>query len=253
MDIYKLGKLPPDHAKLAAMPKIENYLNLSTLPSIPAAFDWSMRDGVPFVYGMDGNDKYGCCPLASACHQIGTWTGQNGVEQVGTEADALDAYTRFTGFRRDDPSTDNGANMLRVAFQWLTMPIMGRTIKSFATVDMRRPDLVAAAAYLFGGVWTGWALPTAWQGADEWTTGPSTSGKWKPASWGYHATHLRLVSPQLYGVVSWGGLIPVTVPALGEYSDEGYVATCDDWLTNGRCPAGVDGEALAADLKLVAG
>jgi hypothetical protein len=253
MNVFKLGKHPVDLAHLAKMPKIENYLNLSVLPSIPAAFDWSMRDGVPFEYGMDGNDLYGDCPFASACHQIGTWTGQNGTEVVATEEDALDAYARFTGFRRDDPSTDNGANMLQVALQWRTKPIMGRTIKAFATVDMRRPDLVAAAANLFGGVWAGWALPTAWQGADEWQTGPNTSGQWAPGSWGYHATHMMLASPAMFGLKTWGQHMCVSPKALATYSDEGYVLTCDAWLTDGRCPAGVDGEALAADLKLVTG
>ena len=253
MDIFKLGKHPADHARLAAMPKLANYVNLSTLPSIPRAFDWSMRDGVPLEYGMDGNDQYGDCPFASACHQIGTWTGQTGTEQVGTAADALDAYARFTGFNPADPSTDNGANMLQVALQWRTMPIMGRTIKAFATVDMKRPDLVAAAANLFGGVWVGWALPAAWQGSDEWMTGPSTEGQWAPGSWGGHATHLSLVSPAMFGVKTWGQHMCVTPKALATYCDEGYVLLSDDWLTDGRCPAGVDGEALAADLKLVVG
>jgi hypothetical protein len=253
MDIFKLGKHPADPARLAAMPKLADYVNLSTLPPIPSAFDWSMRDGVPLEYGMNGNDRFPDCVFASACHQVGTWTGQTGTEQVGTDADALDAYARFTGNSPTDPTNDAGASMLVTATQWQTMPIMGRTIKAFAVVDMKRPDLVAAAANLFGGVWVGWALPAAWQGADEWMTGPSASGQWAPGSWGYHATHLSLVSPAMLGIKTWGQHMCVTPGTLATYSDEGYVLTCDAWLVDGRCPAGVDGESLAADLKLVVG
>jgi len=252
MQIHKLGRNPskfdPRNLKLA------DFINLSTLPAIPAAFDWGMKNGVPLVYGMDGNDQYGDCVFASACHQIGTWTGQTGTEQVATAADAEAAYTAFTGFNPSDPSTDNGADMLTVATGWRTKPIFNHTIAAFAQVDIKRPDLIAAAANLFGGVWTGWGLPTAWQGADEWTTGPSTDGQWAVGSWGGHAVHLKLVSPALLGVVTWGNVMPVTPAALATYCQEIFAlisVDCWETLTGNSCPSGVDGAALQAALTQV--
>ena len=252
MNVYKLGRnpSPPDPRTL----KLADFVNLSTLPTVPSAFDWSMKDGVPLVYPMLGNDRFGDCVFASACHQIGTWTGNTGAQQVATEEDALAAYSAFTGFDPSDPSTDQGANMLETAKAWLKRPIFGHRPAAFVNVDTKRPDLVAAACNLFGGLWTGWSLPTAWQGADEWRTGPSTSGQWAPGSWGGHAVELTLVSPAMLGVKTWGQHMGVVPRALATYCDEAIaLISRDTWLTlvGNRCPAGVDGTALQDALQLV--
>lgn len=252
MQIYKLGKNAPKWDPRTL--KLTDFVNLSTLPQVPAAFDWSMKNGVPLVYPMLGNDKYGDCVFASACHEIGTWTGQTGTEYVASEQNALEAYQAFTGFDPETGDNDNGANMLDTAMCWRTQPIAGHTIAAFASVDLKRPDLVAAACNLFGGLWTGWALPTAWQGADEWTTGPSVSGQWTPGSWGGHAVHLALISPAMLGVKTWASNMPVTLAAFSTYCEEAYALIsrdCWEMLTGDRCPSGVDGAALQAALKAV--
>jgi hypothetical protein len=252
--IHKLGKHAP--TVKAKTLKIGDFLNLSVLPTPPAAFDWSMLKGKPLIYGMDGNDNFGDCVFASACHHIGTWTGNTGAEQIATESDALGAYGRFTGFTPSDPSTDRGASMLLVATQWRTQPIFNHKIAAFASVDTKRLDLVAATAYLFGGIWVGWRLPKAWQGADSWDVSPdgSVSGDWEPNSWGGHATHMPAFSPQLLGLKTWQEDMPVTIPAFEAYADEAYaLISRDTWLSlaGDRCPAGVDGMALQAALAQV--
>lgn len=255
MKIHPLGKHAPTLKKKTL--QIGDFLNLSVLPTPPAAFDWSMPSGGrSLVYGMDGNDKWGDCVFASACHHIGTWSGNTGGEQIATEADALGAYTAFTGFNPADPATDNGASMLITATQWRTKPIFNHTIVAFASVDRRRLDLVAAASYLFGGIWVGWALPLAWQGADSWDVSPGgiLTGKWAPASWGGHATHSPAFSPRLLGIKTWQEDMPATIPAFTSYADECYALISRDvWLrlTGDRCPAGVDGMALQSALSLV--
>jgi hypothetical protein len=254
MQIYKLGK-NEKKVKLKTL-QIHDFMNLSVMPAPPAAFDWSMVRGKPLFYGMDGNDKYGDCPFVSACHQIGTWTGNTGIEQVATEKDALDAYGRFVGFDPTKPETDNGANMLDTATRWRIEPIFNRKIAAFASVDLKRLDLVASAMFAFGGLWIGWRLPKAWQGADVWDISPtgSTEGDWKPNSWGGHATHGPALSPKLMGVETWQKHMPVTVPAFEAYADEGYVLiSTDTWacLTGNDCPAGVDGAALQAALAQI--
>lgn len=254
MKIYKLGK---NTAKMKSKTlQIEDFLNLSTLPTPPAAFDWSMIKDKSLIYGMDGNDNYSDCVFASACHQIGTWTGNTGSELIATATDALAAYSTFTGFKTDDPSTDNGANMLDTATMWRTNQIFKHKIKAFAALNLKRLDLVAAAMFLFGGAWIGWAMPKAWQGADTWDislTG-SVKGDWTPGSWGGHATHQPAYSPKLMGNKSWTENVPATIPAFETYAEEGYVLISEDtWetLTGNRCPAGVDGAALQAALTRV--
>jgi hypothetical protein len=252
--IYRLGKQAPTLKKKTL--KIGDFLNLSVLPTPPAAFDWSMIKSKPLVYGMDGNDNFSDCVFASACHHIGTWSGNTGEEQIATEADALAAYGKFAGFKQSDPSTDNGASMVLTATQWRTQPIFNHTIAAFASVDLKRLDLVAAAAYLFGGLWIGWQLPKAWQGANSWDVPSSgnTSGDWAPGSWGGHATHVPAFSPRLIGVKTWQQDMPATIPAFAAYADEAYALISKDiWLqlTGDRCPAGVDGAALQAALAQV--
>jgi hypothetical protein len=252
--IYRLGKHAPTLKKKTL--KIGDFLNLSVLPTPPAAFDWSMPKNKPLIYGMDGNADWGDCVFASACHHIGTWSGNTGAELIATEDDALGAYGRFTGFKQSDPSTDNGASMVLTATQWRTQPIFNHTIAAFASIDLKRLDLVAAAAYLFGGIWIGWALPLAWQGADSWDVSPGgiLTGKWAPASWGGHATHGPAFSPRLLGIKTWQLNMPATIPAFTTYADEAYALISKDiWLrlTGDRCPAGVDGAALQAALAQV--
>ena len=253
----KLGRLPHDPAKVALCVQAHDILNLSVLPATPAGFDWSQRDGADLVYPMLGNDQYGDCVFASACHQIGTWTGQTGVEQDLQEADALDAYTRFAGFNPADPSTDGGAVMLDVGNRWKNgEPIAGHVLRALVAINPKRLDLMAAAANLFGGLWTGWALPTAWQGAEEWTTGPGTTGQWAPGSWGGHAVHAALFSPAMIGIKTWTENMPVTPSAVATYCEEAYALISQDmWtkLTGGNCPAGVDLQKLIDLLPVVGG
>ena len=63
MKIYRLGKHAPTLKKKTL--KIGDFLNLSVLPTPPAAFDWSMIKSKPLIYGMDGNDQYGCHDAAT--------------------------------------------------------------------------------------------------------------------------------------------------------------------------------------------
>jgi hypothetical protein len=254
MLIHRLGKHAPTIKPKTL--RISDFLNLSVLPTPPAAFDWSQPADKQLAYGMDGNDKWGDCVFASGCHHIGTWTGNTGTEQIATAADALDAYGRFTGWKPSDPSTDRGASMLLTATRWRNEPIFGHTIAAFASVDIHRLDLVAAATYLFGGLWIGWSLPSAWQGADAWEASPGgiLTGRWAPGSWGGHATHSPAHSPRLIDIVTWQSHVPATIPAFEAYADEAYVLiSTDTWacLTGDRCPAGVDGAALRAALSLV--
>ena len=154
--IGKLGRLPHDSVAVARCIQAHDILNLSTIPSLPAAFDWSQKDGADLTYGMFGNDLYGDCVFASACHQILTWSGQTDVEEAIAEADALDAYRRFTGFDPVTGANDEGAVMLDVAKRWAKgEKIAGHVLKAFVAVDQTRLALVDAVCTLFGGIWTG--------------------------------------------------------------------------------------------------
>ena len=247
-DLYCLGKQPANLAKIAKCVQAHDVLDLSRLPSVPAAFDWSQRDGDDFTYPMLANDRYGDCVFASACHQISTWSGQTGVQQALTDEDATDAYHRFTGWSPAVLQSDRGAVMADVAERWSKgEPIAWHTLRAYVSVNAKNLALMSAAANLFGGLWTGWALPVAWQGADIWTQRTNQADVWAPGSWGGHAVHIVAASPKLWQVVTWGGLKPVETDAFPEYCDEAYALVSPGmWtaLQGGLCPAGVDVQRL---------
>ena len=248
--VYKLGRLPHDPARVALCLQAHDLLNLSALPTRPAARDWSMKSGVETTYQMFANDRLGTCVIASLLDEFLTWAAQTGALFSASEQDALDGYQKFGGW---DPSnsvaTDRGCVMLDVVTRLLSETLAGQTVRAFDHVDPKNEVLMAAALELFGGLWLGWDLPLAWQGADVWDVSSAgiKTGAWAPGSWGGHATHSPLWSPTRCGVITWMEHQPVTMPAVAAYCSEAYALVSDRlWavLTGDRCPAGVDVQRL---------
>jgi len=256
--IYKLGRLAHNPAKTALCLQAHDVLNLSQLPSRPAARDWSQRDGVDVAYQMFGNDSLSDCVIASLLDELLTWAGQTGAVFNPTLQDALDGYQKLGGWDpNNSAATDNGCVMLDVVTAIQTQQLAGQTIKAFVHVNPRNLDLLAAALEFFGGLWMGWDLPVAWQQADVWDVSPAglLTGDWAPASWGRHATHAPLWSPGMAGLITWCEHRPFTLAAAPAYCTEAYALVSEQlWtvLTSGRCPAGVDVQRLV-DLMPVVG
>ena len=121
--VYKLGRQPHDPLKTACCLQAHDVLNLSTLPSRPAARDWSQKNGVGTVYQMFGNDVHGDCVIASLLDGFLTWAGQTGAVFTPTTQDALDGYQKFGGWDpNNSAATDNGCVMLDVANRIKTEP-----------------------------------------------------------------------------------------------------------------------------------
>jgi len=244
-----LGRRPHDPGAVARCVQARDVLNLSTLPSRPAARDWGMVAGVDVPYQMWLNDQLSNCVIASMLGQMTTWAAQTGTPFLATDADALAGYEKFGGYVPGDPSTDNGVVMLDVAQRLRSGDeLAGQSLKAFVAVDPKDDDLVAATTELFGGLWTGWELPTAWQGADEWTASPagSTSGSWAPGSWGRHAVLSEELSPDLLGVVTWQERVPVQLAARRTYCVEAYALVSETLWAHllKSCPSGFDLQKL---------
>ena len=256
--LYKLGKLPHDPAATARCLQAHDVLNLSTLPSRPAARDWSQKDGENIAYQMFGNNIYGDCVIASLLDEFLTWAGQTGASFSPAEQDALDGYQRLGGWDpNNSAATDNGCVMLDVVTRIQKEQLAGQTIRAFVHVNPKNLELMAAALEFFGGLWMGWDLPLAWQQADVWDVSPtgSKSGDWTPGSWGGHATHAPLWSPGMAGLITWNEHRPFTLQAAPVYCSEAYALVSDRlWamLTSDRCPAGIDVQKIL-DLMTVVG
>lgn len=253
----KCGRLQADLMKVAAHVQARDIIDLSRLPSRPAARDWSEIDGSFLAYQMFRNDDLGDCVFASMGNSQITQSANSGVEVAITDDEVVDAYRRLGGYVLGDPSTDNGANMLAVGMRCLGGELVaGRKLRAFVAIDPKDDDMMAAAAEFFGGLWLGWDLPLAWQGADVWDVAPdgSTSGKWAKRSWGGHATHAPAYSPGMNELTTWTEDRPFTIPAQHTYCEEAYALLWDGiWtrLQGGLCPAGLDLQRLLDVGKLV--
>lgn len=246
----KLGKSPARHDSRTLC--LAKYLR--ALPPPPASADFTSK--VPVAsWGMLGNDTVGDCTCAGALHMDEAWTANASTIIVPTTAEAISAYSAITGYVPGEPSTDQGANELDVLNYWRATGIGGRKILAYASVDVSNEVEVKTATYLFGGLYLGLEMPTAWQGQTTWDAPGFLAkllhfgGDWTPGSWGGHCVPIEAYSGDNYTVVTWGSLVTLTQAGLAEYCDEAYALISSDWITrNGTAPSGFDLAQLQADL-----
>lgn len=254
---HRLGK----HLGVVEDPRtlrLATYLTPAALPKVPASKSWS---GKVHAWPMFANDRLGDCTCAGAAHLIQCWSANvkslkgDGIE----DADVIGWYSKVTGF---DPATgakDDGAYLLDVLNAWrhgdfhISMQYMrADTVEAFAKVDTQRADLVKAAIYLFGGIYTGIALPKSAQRQKRWdvATGPDAA----PGSWGGHCVPIINYSAKSLTCVTWGQTLSMSWEFFSRYCDEAYAVLSPDWLDEkGRAPQGFKHDALLADLHSITG
>jgi GNAT superfamily N-acetyltransferase len=243
--IGKLGKLPvrTDVRTL----RLKRYVDATKLPEPPPAFDLTAH--VP-DWPMYANDRRGDCTTAAAGHMIEAWTAAASGEAV--EIAESEVLTAFDEVRVVDPLTgEEGAIELDVLRLWRRQGIGRHRIGAYAAVARYEHDLVRAAAWLFGGLYIGLALPLSARRQDVWDWTGSLSGDAKPGSWGGHAVDVVRVDPSGLTVVTWGRLQLMTWAFWDRYCDEAYAILSRDFLAHGRAPNGFDLPALKTDLELV--
>ncbi len=241
----KLGKLPvrTDVRTLS----LGRYVDVSALPPPPATLD--LTGAVP-EWPMYANDRIGDCTIAAAAHMIEAWTaaGRGAAIEV-TESAVLTAFDRVKIV--DPVSGEEGAVELDVLTDWRKHGVGRHRIAAFARVSTHDHVLVRAAAWLFGGLYIGLALPLSAQTQRVWDWTGSLSGDARPGSWGGHAVDVVGYDAGVLTVVTWGRLLELTWSFWDRYVDECYCILSRDFLDGGRAPNGFDLEALRADLALV--
>lgn len=256
-----LGKLAPRHD--ARTLKLSTYVDAARLPPAPAHIDWSRA--VP-AWGMLANDRVGCCTCAAAAHAIMCWSDNANVAVapdarplVLTDDDVLAAYAGITGYRPDDPSTDQGAVELDVLNYWRRVGIGGHKLGAFVALELRNHAHVKLAVDLLGGCYIGLAMPAAWQSMDTWSVPREGAvehtrfGDARPGSWGGHAVNVVGYDAGTLTVVTWGQLQKLTWNAWDVFCDEAWGLLAPEWIgLNGRSPVGLDLAALNRDLASLA-
>jgi len=244
--IKRLGKKAP--RKDSRTLKLAKYIQpkLGLAPSrcgyIDRVINWPM-----FL-----NDSLGDCVCAAMAHieqQADAYTGR---PYTITDGDVLRAYEKIGGYNPNDPSTDQGCDMLTALKYWRTCGIGHKKIKAFVSVDYKNHEEVAQAIWLFGSVFTGLALPITAQNQKRCWSVVSMEGNGSFGSWGGHCVPLvgyNLQKPAGAMCVTWGETVAVTWNFVDAYMDECYAVITDDWIgPKGLSPSNFNLKQLLEDL-----
>jgi len=224
-----------------------------TLPTPPSESYVGKGEDIRYY----GNDRYGDCTCAAHGHRIDVQERASRQEEVQLSTkDILQVYSAVTGFREDDPSTDNGAYCLDILnYMWRTG--MGREadgtrhrIYAFASFNPSDHHLWRVASWMFGGVYYGAGLPlTAADQLDEakeyWRVDDSDPDRAEVGSWGGHAMHAVGYSSGSIVLATWGRRLRATWDWVDRYVDEAYAVISEDFFrAGGKTPQGFNQTAL---------
>jgi hypothetical protein len=158
----KLGRKPA-----VADPRVPFLAKLTAakeLPTPPLVSDWyAAVDG----WGMLGNDAVGDCVEACIGHATLVFTSYAGEVRQPTTDEAIALYSAITGYKADDPATDNGTVILGpggAMEYWIRTGVTFGGAESKATAYARvsiASDClwIRQAIEIFGGVMLGIILP----------------------------------------------------------------------------------------------
>jgi hypothetical protein len=229
---YRLGRKPNDPSK----PRIKLADHLRIVNPPPASVNW---DGVPF-WGLLGNDRYGDCVFAGNGHLVELLTAYGqGIETDVTEAEALAEYSRVTGFKPDDPSTDQGAAVQDGLSDLRTNGLAGIKLAAFAEIDVTNLNEIKSALAELGGLSAGVNLPAIAQqqfGAGQpWDVVPDDGG-----IEGGHCIILAGYDTDFLYFITWGQVQKATYTWWAKYGEEIWAVVSKDWVS----PKGADPEGL---------
>lgn len=242
---FKLGLLPPRPDAITL--KMGAYLT-TKLPALPKVFGHQSLLAKRAL-GMLGNDTVGDCVFAGAGHETMLANAMGGRTVDFNTKGVLADYSKVTGYRPSDPSTDRGTDMeLAAKFRRKTgvQDAAGHRHLVAAYVDVTSAE-VGEAAYLFGSAGVGIRFPSS--AMDQFNAGQPWDVVREAQIDGGH--YVPLVGRDTSGdwlVITWGKVQRVTARFLTEYMDQGIAYLSEEALIGGRSVEGFNLEALRSDL-----
>jgi hypothetical protein len=223
---------------------------IAGLPAPPPETNW-IRGGQISRWPMMANDRIGDCVIAACAHMLQEWSIlANPPGVVPTDQQVITAYSAITGYDPQDPSTDQGTNMLDALNYWRNTGIAGHRIAGFVTTGLGNRREIMQAIALFGNAAIGLALPKTAQDQTVWDvprSGPVGDGA--PGSWGGHGVPLVDYSPDGLICITWGSEKLMTWDFWAAYTDENYAVLSRDWIErSGEAPSAFNLGQLQADL-----
>ena len=253
MSNHKLGRKPV--RKLLSTPSLGDFVNKATTWPPVAAQGWEYAIPAGSL-NILGNDQFGDCAEAGAMHLIQAQTANTGSPLQGTLEQTLALYSAVTGFNPNDPSTDQGTDLLSLLQYWKTTGItvtdnngnpVVHKILGWAALDLTSIAQIRYANFVFGGTYLGINCPqSAEQNTSNWTYqagSPILGGHCIPGvGQGGAGGH----------IISWGMSIPFTWEFALQYLEEAYCIVTPAWVAaNGKSPSGLDLNGLLAAMAAI--
>ena len=218
------------------------------LPAPPPAKDWTK--GIA-NWGMMLNDKLGCCTIAAAAHAVQVWSANTASEVTVPDAQVLQYYEQWDGYKPSEPNTDSGGVELSVLTNWQKSAFGTHKLVAFADPAFANLEQIRQAINLFGGVYIGVSLPATAQTQTVWDVVPNGGESAKPGSWGGHAVFVPKYDADGFTCITWGELKTMTVAFWNEYVDEAHALLSHDWMAKKGSPSGFKLTELKTDLGLI--
>jgi hypothetical protein len=212
-----------------------------SLPTIQLPIDWS--DNGTLTYPMDGNDQYGDCMYAAACHLDNTFTfNATGTASVFNQTTLIQDYKTLSG-------GDNGLDESELVPAWQKglAGVSQATILDSLDIDVTNPALVASAMYLFGGIFFMLSVP------NRWINNSATGSVWDAPAMpnpmnGHGVCWVGTDANGRYRLITWGTYVWLTPAGVEACDPSGFVVFSDRWISpkTGLAPNGFSRNQLAA-------
>jgi hypothetical protein len=253
MDL-KLGKKPATKDKRDI--KFASLLDTTVLPPLPKSFG-HYAVVQPNKWGMLGNDQYGDCVWAGACHEHMLWTRESAsvMDATFSTADALSDYAACTGFNPNDPNSDQGTDMRQAALYRQKTGVIdthGRRhkIAAFAACSAGSMSDLDYAIYLFGAAGIGIEFPAS--AMDQFNAGQVWDYvKGSPIEGGHYIAGVGKLANGNYDILTWGQVHQATPKFLSHYMDEALAYISTEVFDGTKTPEGFNLTQLRADLAKI--
>lgn len=196
-------------------------------------------------WGMDGNDRYGCCTIADSAHQIMLHTANAGSIVIPTADQVTQTYLGLTG------GQDTGLDETAVCQFMMNTGLCGQKSAGTAMVDPSNIDHLRWSVQLFGavrlGIFVTDEMMQAFQSGEPWTTPGSTNPD------GHDVPLVRFDREFAY-CVTWAKEWPIAWPLLANsrFLIEAHAEVYPDWIdANGNAPNSFSLPTLLDDLPQV--
>lgn len=240
VDIRKAGLRGALPAQKLDMGTLRDYMK-GVLPTPPKSFDYG-----PLVknYPMADNDRLGCCTVSGVVHLLQVAYAEIGeIFTYPGDADVQSTYFGLTGGK------DTGCVETQVLKTWQTAGLFDTKIAAYCPVNPKDDAEMAAACFLFGGVYLGVEMPESaesqFENHEPWHL---TIPRGRPV--GGHCVVATGVNRAGIDLITWGAETTMTWDWWEHYGSEAYVVVPEVFVEIDHGPiVKLDITALEADLK----